>query len=185
MCGCCQAIKSATYRYLICVQVPLGFSWHFNMYCADFIENISFKNSAVILLITTASLLDKLQMDKSDSNCFISRRLVCRYSENSTDSSLVTVDGHICGTIMQLHAISIKTFLWLLYYNSASIGTLACKFVACNYSCCNIILCPASLSHMIKRLGTRLINSRRKAQAEGYCNCLAIFVRPSITILLY
>ena len=41
------------------------------------------------------SLLDELSMEKRDSNGFFSRRLACRTSDgtyNSTDSSLVTVD---------------------------------------------------------------------------------------------
>ena len=62
----------------------------------DFIENALFRSSGDICWLPRPSLLlDQLTMDKRDSDGIFSRRLVCRTSDstcNSTDSSLITVD---------------------------------------------------------------------------------------------
>ena len=59
-----------------------------------FVENALLKSSGRPPL--PSSLLDELLVNERDSDCFISRRLVCRSSDtrtsyNLTDSSLVTV----------------------------------------------------------------------------------------------
>ena len=60
-------------------------------YCVDFVENALFKNSA-LRHSNLPLLFDELLMDKRDSDCFISRRLVYRYSDTVlTHQSLVTV----------------------------------------------------------------------------------------------
>ena len=65
------------------------------MHCVTFIENALFKSSGDICWPPLpSSLLDKLSMDKRDSDGFFSKRLVhvCRSSDRSynlTDSSLV------------------------------------------------------------------------------------------------
>ena len=73
--------------------VPLGFSCCSQcMYCVDFIDK---SYGEICWSPLPSSLLDKLFMDKRDSNGFFSRRLTCRTSNmfnHSTDSSLVTVD---------------------------------------------------------------------------------------------
>ena len=70
------------------------------MHCVDFVENALFKSSDKICWpLLPSLLLDKFSMDKRDSDGFFSRRLVCRRSDssyNSTDSSLVTVEYQLC-----------------------------------------------------------------------------------------
>ena len=69
--------------------------WQFQyMNCVDFLESALLKSSGGPPL--PSSLLDELLVNERDSDCFISRRLVCRSSDtctsyNLTDSSLVTV----------------------------------------------------------------------------------------------
>ena len=46
----------------------------------DFVENALFKSSGDICSPPLPSFLDKLTMDKQDSDGFISRRIVCRTS---------------------------------------------------------------------------------------------------------
>ena len=77
-------------------KVPFGFLWHFqDLYCVDFVKNALFKNSGdTCSPPLPSSLLDELLMDKRDSDGFISRRIVCRTSDssyNSTGSPVVTV----------------------------------------------------------------------------------------------
>ena len=73
-------------------RVPLGFLCCSQcICCVDFVENALFKSSGQICWSPLpSSLLDELLMDKRNSYGFFSRRLVCRTSDssyNSTDSS--------------------------------------------------------------------------------------------------
>ena len=91
--------RTSCYIHVPCLyvenKVPLGFLWHFQgMHSVAFVENTLFKSSGKTL---PSSLLDKLSMDKRDSNGFFSRRLVCRPSDrsyNSTNSTDSTSTGH-------------------------------------------------------------------------------------------
>ena len=127
-------------------RVPLGFLCHSQrVYCVDFVENALFKSSGEIYWSPLpSSLLYELLMEKTNSDGLFLRRLACRTSDgsyNSTDSSLATVDyqqsflalcvaklliRHVHGIIgMHGHAayyvivctymyIYICAFLWLL-----------------------------------------------------------------------
>ena len=73
--------------------MPLGFIWCFqDMNCVDFVENALFKSSGEIYRPSLPSLLlDELSMDKRDNDDFFSRRLVCRSSDSSYNSTGIHV----------------------------------------------------------------------------------------------
>jgi hypothetical protein len=76
-------------------KVPLGFLWQSQcMYCVDIVENALFKSAGDISWPSLpSSPLDELSIDERDSDCFISRLVVCRSSDSpchSTDSLLLT-----------------------------------------------------------------------------------------------
>ena len=79
-------------------KAPISFLCHFYTYCVDFVENINtlFKISGNICLSPLpSSLLDRLLMDKTDSDGFFSRWLMCRSCNRSyylTVTSLVIVN---------------------------------------------------------------------------------------------
>ena len=104
--------------------------WCFqDMHCVDFVENTLFKSSGDIFWPPLpSSLLDKLSMDKRDSNGFVSWRLVCRCSDSSynlADSSLVTVDYQLC--FLPLTSLCV---LNLLIWHTR--GTAAYCVIACS-----------------------------------------------------
>ena len=86
----CVCYQASCYIPHLCIesQVPLGFQcWLQHEYWLDF---VSYGNICWPPL--PSSFLDQLSMDKRDSDGFFSRRLVCRNSNSSYYSSLVTID---------------------------------------------------------------------------------------------
>ena len=82
-------------------MVLLSFLWHvLDMFCVDFFENTLLRSSGDICCAPLpSSLLDELSVNKTDSDDFFSRRLLCSSSDSSyksTDSSLDTVDYQPC-----------------------------------------------------------------------------------------
>ena len=78
------------------IKVVLSFLCHFlHMHCVDFIENALFRSYGDNCWPLPSLLFDRLSIDKTDSDGFFSRSLVCRSSNrsyNSTGWSLVIVN---------------------------------------------------------------------------------------------
>ena len=105
VCVCVCVFCYHTSCYIPClyveIKIPLSFLCHFlHMHCVDFVENALFKSYGNICWPPLpSSLLDRLSIDKMDSNGFFSRWLVCRTSDmsyNLTGWSLVTVNCQLC-----------------------------------------------------------------------------------------
>ena len=97
-------------------KVPLGFSWRFqDMHCVEFVENTLFKSSGNICWPPLpSSLLDELSMDKIDSDGSFSRRLVCRSSDRSYNSTYLS--------------------LVIVNYQTTAYYVISCNLHSCGYS---------------------------------------------------
>ena len=100
--GTCYC-TSLVHSYLVyesqvtCYKVPYGIS---NIYCVEFTENASFFSFSAICFqpLPSRQVLDR-QNKYRDSDGFFSRRLVCRSSDssyNSTGSSLIIANCRQC-----------------------------------------------------------------------------------------
>jgi hypothetical protein len=62
------------------------------MICVNFVKTLWLIVQKFWRHLLPSSLLDELSIDERDSDRFISRLVVCRSSDSSCDSSLLTVD---------------------------------------------------------------------------------------------
>ena len=130
-------------------KVPLGFLWHFlHMHCVDFVENALFRSYGNICQSSLPSLLlDRLTMDQTDSCGFFSRRLVCRSSDrsyNSTDSSLNILNCQL-SFLISSHVLILLTQHTMVCCNYVRV----CNAHSCGHavvtSLCITLATPAAL----------------------------------------
>ena len=107
-------------------------------------------------------LLDKLSMDKRDSDGFFLRRLACRTNDRSynlTDSSLITVD----------YQQSLLAFAKLLIRHVH--GLAAYYVIACNCTCAFLWLLSMSIVYAVASSSTVVQDLHNHHTALGWVAC--------------